>query len=161
MALAAQLYYRITIQARAATQDAFGQQMVWLAKNEQQIASITMNPPELGPVRITLSLTDGQASAAFVSHQPEVRQAIQDAVPRLKEMFADAGLQLQQASVDSGDAGRHAASRAQAESGSGRSRANGSGVDADDAANLAMSTNADSSPVARRIAAARLVDLFA
>ncbi len=139
-------------------QDAFGQQVVWMAKNEQQIASLTMNPPDLGPVRVTLSIIDGQASAAFVSLQPEVRQAIQDAVPRLKEMLAEAGLQLQQASVDSGDAGRQSASRAQGEDGARRIRSAGSAADADDAA---MTTDAASLRTARSIAASRLVDLFA
>ena len=141
-------------------QDAFGQQVLWIAQHEHQVASITMHPPELGPVRVMLSVSDGQASAAFVSHQPEVRQAIQDAVPRLKEMFADAGLQLQQASVDSGDAGRHAASRAPAEAGSGRSRSAGAGTDTGLAGD-ALASDAASLPAARSIAASRLVDLFA
>ena len=139
-------------------QDAFGQQIVWMAKNEQQIASLTMNPPDLGPVRVTLSISDGQASAAFVSLQPEVRQAIQDAVPRLKEMLADAGLQLQQASVDSGDTGREGASRAQGEENAHRTRSASSAADADEAA---MTADAASVRTARSIAASRLVDLFA
>lgn len=142
-------------------QDAFGQQVVWMAQNEQQIASLTMNPPELGPVRVTLSISDGQASATFVSLQPEVRQAIQDAVPRLKEMLADAGLQLQQASVDSGDpgdAGHQSAARAQGEDDMRRMRGAGSTTDADDAT---MAADAASLRTARSIAASRLVDLFA
>ncbi len=142
-------------------QDAFGQQVVWMLKNEQQIASLTMNPPDLGPVRVTLSISDGQASAAFVSLQPEVRQAIQDAVPRLREMLAEAGLQLQQASVnsgDSGDASRQAASRAQGEDGARRTRSTGEDTDADDAG---MAADAASLRTARSIAASRLVDLFA
>lgn len=139
-------------------QDAFGQQVVWMARNEQQIASLTMNPPDLGPVRVTLSISDGQASAAFVSLQPEVRQAIQDAVPRLKEMLAEAGLQLQQASVDSGDAGRQSAARAQGEDDTRGTRNAGSATEVDDAA---MAAEAASLRTARSIAASRLVDLFA
>lgn len=138
-------------------QHALGQQVVWMAQNEQQIASLTMNPPELGPVRVTLSISDGQASAAFISLQPEVRQAIQDAVPRLKEMLAEAGLQLQQASVDSGDAGRLSA-RAQGEDGARRMRGAGSATDVDDAT---MAAEGASLRTSRSIAASRLVDLFA
>ncbi len=139
-------------------QDAFGQQVVWMAKNEQQIASLTMNPPDLGPVRVTLSVSDGQASAAFVSLQPEVRQAIQDAVPRLKEMLAEAGLQLQQASVDSGDAGGQPASRAHDDEAQRRTHSAGTATDADD---VAVTADAASLRTARSIAASRLVDLFA
>ncbi len=81
---------------------AFNQQVMWSASQQLQSASLTLNPPELGPVRIELKLTNTQAIAQFSSHQPEVRQAIEQALPQLKDMFANAGLQLQQASVDSG-----------------------------------------------------------
>lgn len=81
---------------------AFGQQVLWSARQQLQSASLTLNPPQLGPVRIALQLTDKRASAQFSSHQAEVRQAIEQALPQLKELFASAGLELQQASVDSG-----------------------------------------------------------
>ncbi len=138
--------------------DALGQQVLWIAQNDQQVASLTMNPPDLGPVRVTLTVADGQASAAFVSLQPEVRQAIQDAVPRLKEMFADAGLQLQQASVDSGDAGRHSAARTQHGHGFGRAGRDGAADASDESGNL---VDAATARTARSMAASRLVDLFA
>ncbi len=140
-------------------QDAFGQQVLWVARNEQQLASLTLNPPELGPVRVTLSIADGQASASFVSLQPEVRQAIQEAVPRLKELFADAGLSLQQASVGSGDAGtdrRHTSGRVPADEGSHRSSSLHAGNDAGIA-----SLDDASMRVAHSIASSRLIDLFA
>lgn len=140
-------------------QDAFSQQVLWIAKNEHQLASLTMNPPELGPVRVTLSIADGQASASFISLQPEVRQAIQDAVPRLKEMFADAGLQLQQASVGSGDAGgdpRQAAGQLPAPFESKRASAQ-----ATDASDEMSASAADPGLRGTRGTSSRLVDLFA
>lgn len=85
-----------------AWQQAFSDQVLWAARAELQSASLTLNPPELGPVSIELALTDHSASASFSSQQPEVRKAIEDALPLLKQMFADAGLQLQQADVGSG-----------------------------------------------------------
>jgi Flagellar hook-length control protein FliK len=71
-----------------------GDKVVWLAKNEQQIAQISINPPQLGPMQITLNLQGDQATAAFVSAHPEVRQAIEDAMPRLREMLSSAGITL-------------------------------------------------------------------
>ncbi len=85
-----------------AWQQAFGEQVLWTARAEFQSASLTLNPPDLGPVSIELALNDGQASASFSSQQPEVRKAIEDALPLLKQMFADAGLQLEHADVGSG-----------------------------------------------------------
>ena len=42
---------------------------------------------------------DDQASAHFFAAQPEVRQALEAALPRLREMMQDAGVQLGQANV--------------------------------------------------------------
>jgi flagellar hook-length control protein FliK len=80
------------------TQD-FGSRVVWLAKNDQQVAQININPPQLGPIQITISINGDQTSAAFASPHPEVRQAIQDSLPQLREMLSNAGISLGQANV--------------------------------------------------------------
>jgi flagellar hook-length control protein FliK len=77
----------------------FGTRVVWLAKNDQQVAQININPPQLGPVQISISLNGDQASATFTSPHPAVRQAIQDSLPQLREMFSNAGISLGQANV--------------------------------------------------------------
>ncbi len=82
------------------TQD-FGSRVVWLAKNDQQVAQININPPQLGPIQITISINGDQTTAAFASLHPEVRQAIQDSLPQLREMFTNAGISLGQANVGS------------------------------------------------------------
>lgn len=78
-----------------------GEQVVWMAKHEQQSAQININPPQLGPLQITLNLNGDQASAMFVSPHAEVRQAIQDAMPQLRDMLATSGINLGQANVGS------------------------------------------------------------
>lgn len=82
---------------------AMGERVLWMAQKEVQSASLTLNPPELGPVKVELQLNDTQAIASFSSAQPEVRKAIEDALPALKTLFADAGLDLRQADVGSGN----------------------------------------------------------
>lgn len=77
----------------------FGEKIVWLAKNEQQTAQISINPPQLGPMQISLSLNGDQASAVFASPHAEVRQVIEDALPRLREMLSSAGISLGEANV--------------------------------------------------------------
>lgn len=79
----------------------FGNRIVWLAKNDQQVAQININPPQLGPVQISISLNGDQASATFASPHPEVRQAINDSLPQLREMLSTAGISLGQANVGS------------------------------------------------------------
>lgn len=77
----------------------FGDRITWVAKNEIQSAQININPAHLGPVQINLSLNGDQMSASFVSAHAEVRQAIEDAMPRLRDMLAGSGINLGQANV--------------------------------------------------------------
>lgn len=79
----------------------FGEGIVWMAKNDQQSAQININPPQLGPIQITLHLNGEQASAVFASPHAEVRQAIQEAMPQLRDMLAASGINLGQADVGS------------------------------------------------------------
>lgn len=77
----------------------FGEKVVWLAKSEQQSAQLNINPAQLGPVQITLQLNGDQATAVFASPHAEVRQAIEDSLPQLREMLAGAGINLGQADI--------------------------------------------------------------
>lgn len=83
---------------------ALGQRVIWMAGNAQHSASLTLNPPDLGPLQVVLSVSDSQATANFFSTQPEVRQALEAAMPRLRDMLGSAGIELGQASVSGGDA---------------------------------------------------------
>ena len=76
-----------------------GQRVVWMARNNVQEAQLSINPPQLGPIEITLSLNDDQASARFVSPYAEVRDLLEQALPKLREMLAGAGVQLGQSEV--------------------------------------------------------------
>ena len=75
----------------------FSQKIVWLAHQQHQVAELRLNPAHLGPVEIMLSLSGdngAQASAQFVSPHLAVREAIEAALPRLREMMAENGIQL-------------------------------------------------------------------
>ena len=78
---------------------ALGEKVVWMVAGAQQTATLTLNPPNMGPLQIVLNLANDQATASFFSAQPEVRQALEAAFPRLKEMMNEAGIQLEQATV--------------------------------------------------------------
>lgn len=78
---------------------ALGDKLVWMASGAQQTASLTLNPPNLGPLQVVLDVKNDQATASFYAAQPEVRQALESALPRLREMMTEAGIQLGQATV--------------------------------------------------------------
>ena len=81
--------------------DALGQKVVWIAGQQQQVAELHLNPPNLGPMEVRLTVANDQVNAIFVSSQPAVRDAIEAAMPRLREMFAESGMTLGNAMVSS------------------------------------------------------------
>lgn len=78
---------------------ALGEKVIWAAKSDLQTAQISINPPQLGPMQISLSLNGDQATAVFASAHAEVRQAIETAMPQLREMLSASGITLGDASV--------------------------------------------------------------
>jgi flagellar hook-length control protein FliK len=83
----------------AAWSQALGEKIVWMTAGAQQTASLTLNPPNLGPLQIVLNVTNDQATASFFSAQPDVRHALEAAMPKLREMMNESGIQLGQATV--------------------------------------------------------------
>jgi flagellar hook-length control protein FliK len=73
---------------------AIGEHVISMAASKLQQAELSLNPPELGPLKIILSLNQDQANATFITAQPEVRQALEASMPKLRDMMNDAGMQL-------------------------------------------------------------------
>jgi flagellar hook-length control protein FliK len=67
----------------------------------QQTAELSLNPPDLGPLQVVISVSNDQASANFFSAQPDVREALEAALPRLRQMMSESGVQLSGFSVNS------------------------------------------------------------
>jgi flagellar hook-length control protein FliK len=82
---------------------ALNQRITWMVRDQLQNASITINPPHLGPIEVRLQTDQAQqTSVQFFSNHADVRQAISDSLPTLREMMSQSGLQLGQADVSSG-----------------------------------------------------------
>lgn len=73
------------------------------ADGTQQTAELRLDPPDLGPLRITLSIQDGVAHAVFASAHSAVRTAVEAALPSLERSLAEAGISLGQANVNDQD----------------------------------------------------------
>ena len=82
---------------------AWGQVMssrvAWMAKEGIQEAELRMNPARLGPVEVKLHVQNDQASVTFLAQQSATRDALEQALPRLRESFAESGMQLTDAQV--------------------------------------------------------------
>ncbi len=83
-----------------------GQKIVLLVNRQDSRAELTLTPPQLGKVEVTISVSGEQTSATFVSASPAAREALEQALPRLREILAEAGITLGQASVNAESAQR-------------------------------------------------------
>ncbi|QEM83826.1 flagellar hook-length control protein FliK [Halomonas binhaiensis] len=62
---------------------------------------LRLHPAELGPLSISLRLGEHGAQAQFFSTHPQVRHAVEQAIPQLREALAEQGIQLGDTSVGS------------------------------------------------------------
>ena len=71
-----------------------GERVQWMVGQRVQGAHIRLNPENLGPVEIKLSIHNDQASVQFSSVHGVVREALEAAIPRLREMLEASGVEL-------------------------------------------------------------------
>lgn len=74
--------------------DEFSQKIIWIGTQQNQVAELHLNPPNLGPLDVILKISDNQATALFASPHSAVRDAVENALPKLREVLADNGITL-------------------------------------------------------------------
>lgn len=79
---------------------AVADRVVWMIGKEQQAVQLKLNPAHLGPMEVRLSLHQDQATVSFLSGHAAVREALEQAVPRLRDMLGQQDIQLVQVNVD-------------------------------------------------------------
>jgi flagellar hook-length control protein FliK len=89
--------------------DELGGRLTWMAANGRESASLRLSPENLGPVEVRISVEDGEAKVWFNAAHAETRNALEQSLPRLRELFASQGLVLADAGVHR-EAPRHSAS---------------------------------------------------
>jgi len=79
---------------------AMGERLVFMARNGIQEAQIQVNPRQLGPIDIKVSVNqEQQTHVTFVTTTNAAREVVDAAMPRLREMFDQAGLNLAESEV--------------------------------------------------------------
>lgn len=79
--------------------DDFSQKISWMVSQKNQVAELHLNPPNLGPLDVVLKMSDTQATVLFTSPHAAVREAVENALPKLRELLADNGIMLSNATV--------------------------------------------------------------
>lgn len=80
---------------------AVNQRVMWMVGAGDQSATLTLNPPDLGPLQVVIQVENDQVDTTFISDNPEVRQALQDGMNMLRDKMQDSGMQLGNAQVSS------------------------------------------------------------
>jgi len=78
-----------------------GDRVAWMAKNKIPAAEIKINPAQLGPIEIKVTVNNDQASVTMIANHGTTREALEAAIPRLREILSDSGLQLADTDVSS------------------------------------------------------------
>jgi hypothetical protein len=88
---------------------AVGERIQWMVSRNVQQAEIKLTPPELGPMEIKISLQNDQTSVHFLAHHSATRDALEAAIPRLRELFGEINLNLANVDVSQREGGGRSA----------------------------------------------------
>ncbi len=105
-----------------------GARIVWMTGKEVDSAQIRVNPPQLGPVEVRININQDQASVAFAAQNAAVRDAIEAAIPRLREMLGSQQLNLVNVDISQQSFGNQQQQESQKENAYRDSQANSSTV---------------------------------
>ncbi|CEG57104.1 flagellar hook-length control protein FliK [Legionella fallonii] len=84
----------------------FSENIVWLGHQGIKSALIKIHPEDLGPLEISIKVVKDSASVSIHSHNSHVCDIVDQALPRLREMMAEQGLNLSDVYVGSDDGSR-------------------------------------------------------
>jgi flagellar hook-length control protein FliK len=136
----------------------------WMVNSRNISAEIRLDPPDLGGMNIKVNLSGDSASVSFVVQSQHARDALDQAVPRLREMLEEHGIELGQSSVQQESPGTDG----QAEEGSLANNSNGSDNLAQQSQDEIQDTNKDgfaddNGAIEQRISGGRLggIDSYA
>jgi flagellar hook-length control protein FliK len=73
--------------------------VIWMAREGVQQASLKLNPANMGPVEVKLHMHHDQATISFIAQHAATRDALEQALPRLRESFQENGMELAHADV--------------------------------------------------------------
>ena len=78
---------------------ALAAQLLILSGEKVQAATLRLSPEHLGPVEVHIDLQDTHVNVVFAATHAETRAALEQAMPQLRAVLADAGVTLGQATV--------------------------------------------------------------
>ncbi len=83
----------------------FSEKILWMHKNATPSAELKLNPKHLGPISIKVDVTQDQATISFTAQHAAVKEAIEAAIPKLREMFSAQQINLLDVNVSQQESG--------------------------------------------------------
>ncbi|RUP82626.1 flagellar hook-length control protein FliK [Alteromonas sp. KS69] len=71
----------------------------WMVNARNSMAEIRLDPPELGSMQVRVNVSGDAASVSFIVQSQHAKDALADAMPRLKDMLAEQGINLGESEV--------------------------------------------------------------
>ena len=87
-------------------QEGFSSRVAWMVRDGTQLAELRIRPPEMGFIEVRIAVSQQEASIAFAAQHLAVRDAIESALPRLREMLSEGGIALGNVDVSEHNFGR-------------------------------------------------------
>jgi len=72
----------------------FSQRIQWVVNQSMSGAQIKLNPQNMGPVEVRVQMQNDQISLSFTAQHGATREAIEAALPRLREMFSEQNINM-------------------------------------------------------------------
>lgn len=76
-----------------------GNRVTWMLGRAESKAELVLTPPNLGKLEVSINLNGDQTTAQFIASSQAARNALEQALPRLREILAQAGINLGEANV--------------------------------------------------------------
>lgn len=82
-----------------------GANLVWMTDSKVHQAKLQMNPPDLGPLDVHISVHNDHTNVVFNAHHVATHEALQQELPRLRTMLVDNGFASVDVNVSQGQQG--------------------------------------------------------
>ncbi|MEC8487503.1 MAG: flagellar hook-length control protein FliK [Pseudomonadota bacterium] len=80
-------------------QQQLSEKIRWMVNARNTMAEIRLDPPELGSMQVRVNVAGDAASVSFVVQSQQAKDALADAMPKLRDMLSEQGIELGDAQV--------------------------------------------------------------
>lgn len=87
-------------------QQQLAEKVRWMVNSRNPTAEIRLDPPELGAMQIKVALNADSATVNFTVQSSVTKEALDQALPKLREMLQEQGINLGQSSVEQQSSGQ-------------------------------------------------------